>query len=178
MLQQALFMVRITSGPEYCEKFIKQRYGFRLVLDDNRKKLLAVFGINNEEIIIDINLVDIVSIVCLDAAKIKEQRHRIQVITKSYEVYDFYVDVPYQCDPLPFIGRVQHQINYAKNPATEVRDNKAATIFSLIVCTGFFIWTIVDWTNGGTIGWGIISLFISIASGMAAYHGFGEWKNW
>lgn len=173
MLQQALHMVLLKKGPEGCEQFIKQRIAGQLVLDSTRKKLLYVGGC--EEILLEINLADIISISCLDASEKKENRHRVQVIAKGTEIYEFYVDIPYQRDPLLFIGRVQQQINYAKNPAVEVRDNKAAAVFGLIACIVFFIWTIVDWTNGGTIGRGIITLFLSICSGMVAYHGFSKW---
>ena len=173
MLQQALYMVLLKQGPEHCEQLIKNRIAGQLVLDSTRKKLLYVGGC--EKILLEINLADIISISCLDANKKKENRHRVQVITKGSEIFEFYVDIPYQWDPLPFIWRAQQQINYVKNPAVEVRDNKAATVFSLIACIVFFIWTIVDWTNGGTFGWGIITLFLSICSGIATYYGFSEW---
>ncbi len=173
MLQQALYMVLLKKGPERCEQFIKRRIAGQLVLDSTRKKLLYVGGC--EEILLEIDLANIISISCLDANEKKENRHRVQVIANGSEIFEFYVDIPYQCDPLPFIRRIQQQINYAKNPAVEVRDNRAATVFCLIACIGFLIWTIVDWTNGGTIGWGIITLLLSICSGMAAYHGFSEW---
>lgn len=172
MLRQGLYMTSLRNGPAHLDK-VKSSV---LVIDSIRKKVLALS--NNDTIAFDINMVDIVSVVCPDAAKIKEERHRLQIATKNGDIYDFYIGIPYQCDPLPFISKLQTQIRYAQNPATEVRDNKVATIASLIACIGFFVWTIVDWTNGGTIGWGIITLFLSIACGMAAYHGFNEWKNW
>ena len=147
------------------------------MIDDVRKKLLAVYGVYNEEIIIDINLDDIIFAQCLDAGRIKEERHRVQIITRNNETYDFYVGIPYQFDPILFLYRLQKQINYAKNPSVEMRNNKISTVGALTCSIVFFFWTIVDWTNEGSIGWGIITLFLSIVCGMAAYYGFSEWDN-
>ena len=51
-----------------------------LVIDSIRKKVLALS--NHDTIAFDINMVDIVPVVCPDAAKIKEERHRSQIVTK------------------------------------------------------------------------------------------------
>ena len=169
MLQQGLYMTSLRSGPAHLEK-VKSSV---LVIDSIRKKVLALS--NNDTIAFDINMVDIVSVVCPDAAKIKEERHRLQIVTKNGDIYDFYISVPYQWDPLPFISKLQTQIRYAQNPATEVRDNKAATIMCLLASIGCFIWTIVDWTNGKPYGWGIITLFLAIGFCMGAYQGFKDW---
>ena len=176
MLREALYTVRVTNGPEYCQKFIKQRYSFRLVLDDVRKKLLAVFGTNNQEILIDINLVDIVSIACLDATEIKENRHRLQVVTKNSELYEFYVDTPYQFDPLPFISNVQRQINYCNNPKLEHDEANASTIGFLLLTVLFSIWTIIDWVNDDRIVWGIFTPFLAVLFGILTYIGIKEWN--
>ena len=100
----------VKSGPANTEKFIKQRYAFRLVIDDIRKKVLAVWG--GDEILIEIDFIDIRSAVCLDESKIKEERHRIKIETFSGETYDFYVDIPYQFDPLPFLRSAGISISF------------------------------------------------------------------
>lgn len=167
MLRYALWGVTIKEAPAYCEKYIIQRLAGKLVLDSIRKKLLFVSGINNADILVDINLEDICFIRCPDADKKKEWRHRVQVKTMSSDIYEFYISTPYQSDPLPFIFETQLEINMAQNPQIEVQSKKIAPVLCLIVCIGCGIWTIIDWTNGGTIGWGIITLFISLCSGLA-----------
>ena len=176
MLQQALYTVRLEDGPEDYQYMVKRRYGFRLVLDSFRKRLYAVFGVNNEEIVINLDLHEVVSFVCLDAGQIKEDRHRLQLIMRNGDVYSFYVDIPYQFDPLPFIARVNQQVDFAQHPENERRSNRMSAVGSLICCIVFAIWTIVDWTNGGSIGWGIITLFLSICCGVASKQLFSEWN--
>lgn len=145
MLQQALYTVSLKKGPEHCEQFIKRRISGQLVLDSTRKKLLYVYGC--DEILLEINIAEITSISCLDASEKKENRHLVYVIANGTEIYEFYVNIPYQWDPLPFIWRVQQQIDYAKNPAAEVRDNKVTAVFSLIACIAFLVWIIANLTN-------------------------------
>lgn len=126
MLQNALYTVTLKNGPQHTEKYIKQRYGFRLVIDDIRKKLLAVW--DGEKILFEIDFKDIVFAVCSDAQKIKEERHKVQIATISGDVYDFYVDIPYQFDPVPFINSFNYQIDCYKNPDAHKNDSLKGTL--------------------------------------------------
>ena len=132
MLQKALYTVLLKSGPANIKKFIKQRYAFRLVMDDIRKKVLAVWG--GDEILFEIDFIDIRSAVCLDASKVKEERHRIKIETFSGESYDFYVDIPYQFDPLPFLRSLNYQIDCYRNPQAHKHDGvKGALILGIVI---------------------------------------------
>ncbi len=132
MLKKALGSVTLKQGPMHLQKYIKQRYCFSLVLDNTRGKLVAFFS--SSEIIIEIDFNDIVYAICLDASKIKEYRHRIEVFTKQGDTYLFYVDIPYQWDPIPFLNSLNYEIDCKLYPERHKYDKiKSVCLFGLMV---------------------------------------------
>lgn len=132
MLKSALHSVTLKQGPERVQKYIKQRYCFSLILDNVRNKLVALFF--NSEIILEIDFKDIKYAVCLDERLIKEHRHRIEIMTKQGDVYLFYVDIPYQWDPIPFLRLLNYKIDCMLYPEKHKNDKaESVCMFGLMV---------------------------------------------
>ena len=132
MLQKDLCMVTLKQGPDNVQSYIKQRLIFKLVIDNVRGKLVALPL--SDEIIIEIDFKDILYAVCLDANKQKEYRHRIEVATKQGDTYLFYVDIPYQWDPVPFLNSLNYEIDCKLYPEKHKYDKlKSICFFGLMV---------------------------------------------
>lgn len=98
----------LSSGPEHVQKFIKPtRHVLFMMIDSNRDKLIFT-GLT--EIYEELDFSDIISFVCLDAKKKREDRHRIEIISSKHGVYNFSVSNPYASDPMPFVYRVNARI--------------------------------------------------------------------
>ena len=178
MLKKGLFDVLIERGPDSCQKYIEKRYSGKLIFDDIRNKILFVFGMDNE-ILVEINIADISSIACLDACEEKENRHHVQIVTKYTElnIYEFYINIPYQCDPMPFIYRIQNKINLIKTPREKyVKKNKIGAYGGLIACVVFTFLSIGLFSTGEYIGCGILTLLFSICCGVVTKEFFDSLK--
>ncbi len=178
MLEQGLYMVSVTRAPNCYEEY--QKLSGQLLIDNSRKKLLYVVGC--DKIIIDINLADIQSILPLEESIWDNSGHRKKVLqdiivnVSNKNGYRFHIDLAF-CNDVPlFLDRLQRQIKYVHNPSVEQRDKRIGTVFALLGTILFFLWTIIDWTNGGSIGLGFFTLFSSIVCGGRAYFGFKDWN--
>lgn len=93
-----------SNGPEHVQKLIKPtRHILFMMIDSKRNKL--VFG-GLTEFYEELDFSDIISFVCLDADKKREDRHRIEIVSSKHGVYNFSVNNPYAKDPMPFVYRV------------------------------------------------------------------------
>jgi hypothetical protein len=178
MLEQGLYMVSVTRAPNCYEEY--QKHSGQLLIDNSRKKLLYVVGC--DKIIIDINLADIQSILPLEENIWDNSGHRKKVVqdiivnVSNKNGYRFHIDLAF-CNDVPlFLDRLQRQIKYVHTPSVEKRDKRIGTVFALLGTILFFLWTIIDWTNGGSIGLGFFTLFSSIVCGGRAYFGFKDWN--
>ena len=128
MLKKALYSVTLKKGPLHVQKYIKQKWGFALVLDKIRGKIVALFS--NTDIIMEIDFKDIKRAICLDENLTKEHRHRVEIETNQGEVYLFYVDNPYLWDPMHFLNQLNYIIDCREKPQNHKRDK--AKIFLIL----------------------------------------------
>lgn len=141
LISEAMFRQRINvnlkSGPAELQKYIKPRHLLQLMIDNVRKKLLIVYGFKN--IIHEIDFDDIVSAVCLDAHQKRENRFRVQVVTKKNGVYNFHVDIPYNNDPNPFLSSLNYQIDCYLHPEAHEHDALYGTIALAVIAVAVLL---------------------------------------
>lgn len=164
MLKNALWQVHLDKAPKETEDSIGNQTVFRLVIDDSRRKLLALDF--NDKIILSLDFIDIETVFCVEKGEPQAYRYRIAVLMKSGEEYIFYVNSPFNKYIMSFINMLTAQINYARkyfeNPNFEKLENEITPV--LLICSGIVIaMCVVDnWMNRGNIGWDILAVFFAL----------------
>lgn len=97
-----------SSGPEHIQKFIKPTRHIMFMMIDSKRNKLVFSGLR--DIYEELDFSEIISFTCLDANKKREDRHRIEIVSSKFGIYNFSVSNPYAKDPMPFVYRVNAYI--------------------------------------------------------------------